>query len=341
MANRGDEFRNRVVQMYLKYGDDHKKLVVNHFKIEGYQPGSIYRIIRMYKKTGRWKKNYNGGRKPKIMTPRNKSKLLREFNNQDGKSLRESAKKFYCHHSHIGRTLKKLGVKKRKKQRAPEYNEDQISLIKTQCRWLYRHFGKKSFILDDEKYFPFSGSQMPGNDTYYTKDPSTTPDHIKLKFKKKFEPKIMLYIAISDKGMSKPVFHKGGLAVNQKVYEEKCLKKVLIPFIKKYHQDNNYIFWPDKASSHYAKKTSEFLHNNKIAFVPKERNPTNLPQCRPVEDFFGYLASIVYKHGWRAKNHDQLERIRNSIKKNGRKCCSRLFQRHKEQASKMFKSRSL
>jgi hypothetical protein len=28
----------------------------------------------------------------------------------------------------------------------------------------------------------------------------------------------------------------------------------------------------------------------------------NLPQCRPIEDFFGQLSSIVYKDGWTAKN---------------------------------------
>jgi hypothetical protein len=137
-----------------------------------------------------------------------------------------------------------------------------------------------------------------------------------LKFKKKFEPKVMLYIAISPRGISKPYFQKGGLAFNQKIYEEKCLKKKLIPFIKKYHSDGRYVFWPDKASSHYAKKTIEFLNKESIPFVPKDHNLTNLPQCRPIEDFFGHLASIVYRNGWRAQNIEELEkRIKKSLTK--------------------------
>lgn len=62
--------------------------------------------------------------------------------------------------------------------------------------------------------------------------------------------------------------------------------------------------------------TLEFFTKNNIAFVPKERNPTNLPQCRPIEDYFGQLDTLVYKNGWRAKDLDELEhRIRFCIGK--------------------------
>ena len=53
--------------------------------------------------------------------------------------------------------------------------------------------------------------------------------------------------------------------------------------------------------------TLEFFTKNNIAFVPKERNPTNLPQCRPIEDYFGQLDTLVYKNGWRAKDLDELK----------------------------------
>ena len=40
--------------------------------------------------------------------------------------------------------------------------------------------------------------------------------------------------------------------------------------------------------------TKNYLKDENINFVPYDRNPTNSPQCRPIEDFFGYLSSIVY-----------------------------------------------
>lgn len=126
----------------------------------------------------------------------------------------------------------------------------------------------------------------------------------------------MLYIAISYRGISKPWFKPSGLAINQQVYQEECLEKILLPFLKEHHADGKYVFWPDKASSHYAKKTLEYLEQKKIPYVPKERNPTNLPQCRPIEDFFGSLSALVYKNNWRAKDTKQLTtRIRNCIRK--------------------------
>ena len=56
----------------------------------------------------------------------------------------------------------------------------------------------------------------------------------------------MLYIATSDRDFK---------AVVQAEYQEECLEKILLPFLKEHHADEKYVFWPDKASSHYAKKT--------------------------------------------------------------------------------------
>ena len=48
------------------------------------------------------------------------------------------------------------------------------------------------------------------------------------------------------------------------------------PFIKKYHRHGNYVFWPDLASSHYAKNVIGHLYSKKINFVPKWLNPKKL-----------------------------------------------------------------
>ncbi len=61
----------------------------------------------------------------------------------------------------------------------------------------------------------------------------------------------MLWIAISKNGMSKPYLQKSGPAIDQNVYKRECLQKQLIPYLKENHFDDNYIFWPDKASAHY------------------------------------------------------------------------------------------
>ena len=53
------------------------------------------------------------------------------------------------------------------------------------------------------------------------------------------------------------------------------------------------------------------LNSFRVKMYPlyqKNRNPTNLPQARPIEDFFGLLSSKVYASDWEAQNTDQLKR---------------------------------
>ena len=79
----------------------------------------------------------------------------------------------------------------------------------------------------------------------------------------------------------------------------------MIPFIREHHQDSNYIFWPDLASCHYSKQTVAWMDEN-VKFVPKDINPPNVPQARPIENFWGCLAQKVYEVGWEAETEQQL-----------------------------------
>ncbi len=311
MPSKQEALRERIVNFYEKFCDAGKKFTVDHFTLEGVPKRTIYNILKCPKVI----RKPGPGKKAKIMTKNGIKRLERMFDNKAGVSQRHAAKLYECTQQYISKSLRKVGVKARKKQKSPDYTDAQISQVKANCRWMTNNYKEKSFILDDESYFTLSKYQMPGNDIYYAKDPKTTSPEVKFKFKKKFEAKVMLYIAVSNNGVSEAYFKPSGLAINQDVYTKECLAKILIPFIRKYHADDAYVFWPDKASSHYAKKTIEFLNNQNIRFVPKQRNPTNLPQCRPIEDFFGELSSLVYSKGWKAKSIKQLKtRIRKCLK---------------------------
>lgn len=305
-----EALRIRVRKFYEKHKHQGKKFTVDHFRAEDVPTSTIYRILascRLIRKPG-------SGRPAVIMDKKGIKYLKKAFSDKDNISQSSAASKLNSSQQHVSKTLKKVGLRCLKKTRAPEYTEEQIANVKRQTRWMAKHYAGKSLILDDESYFPLSKTHVPGNDRFYTKDKASTPPSVKYKFKHKFEKKVMLYIAISERGVSKPWFKPSGLAINQDIYQNQCLKKILLPFIKKHHQDGNYVFWPDKASSHYAKKTVAFLENNEIPYVPKERNPTNLPQCRPIEDFFGQLSALVYKNNWRAENCKQLiSRIKRCI----------------------------
>jgi hypothetical protein len=85
----------------------------------------------------------------------------------------------------------------------------------------------------------------------------------------------------------------------------------LVPFIREKYSDGNYVFWPDLASSHYAKTVVATFNDENINFVPKDMNPANCPEVRPIEDFWAYLKGQVYKDSWEAEN---VEKLINRIK---------------------------
>ena len=89
-------------------------------------------------------------------------------------------------------------------------------------------------------------------------------------------------------------------------HRDEYLSARLLPFINKYHSDKNFIFWPDLASSHYAETSLDFMIENSIDHVDKMDNPANLPEARPIEDFWSILKGKVYEDGWEATTLHQL-----------------------------------
>jgi hypothetical protein len=96
------------------------------------------------------------------------------------------------------------------------------------------------------------------------------------------------------------------LAINQFVYRDKCLKKSLIPFLRKFHSHDRYVFWPDLASAHYARTVQDYLKSQRVPFVQRKLNPANVPKCRPIENYWGSLKRKVYENDWSAKEIPQL-----------------------------------
>ena len=137
-------------------------------------------------------------------------------------------------------------------------------------------------ILDDEKYFSLNGD-ISCNCKYYTSDRSTVPPEVKFKTKMKFEPKLLVGVAVSRKGISSIYVHRSTIAIKQETYLYDCIRKRLLAFINRHHKNDNVLFWADLASSHYSKQVQESLQANNIKFVQRQQNPPNILQARPIE----------------------------------------------------------
>ena len=63
------------------------------------------------------------------------------------------------------------------------------------------------------------------------------PDDICLKLISKYPEKVLVWLAISERGISCKK-----AAITSEVYREECLTKYLVPFYKKCHHDEEYVF---------------------------------------------------------------------------------------------------
>ena len=108
---------------------------------------------------------------------------------------------------------------------------------------------KLSSLLMTKNIVPFQVKKRLAIPVFILLTKKTPPDDVKFKSKQKFEPKILVWLSLSSKGISTPfIGTTKGPAVDTDVYTRKCLPK-LLKFIEKHHLDDKYIFWPDLASS--------------------------------------------------------------------------------------------
>ena len=188
-------------------------------------------------------------------------------------------------------------------------SEVQEKRAKTNCGKLYRKLLPGcDLILDDEKFFTLTGDKMIGNRFFYSTDPTGAAADIKFRGRKKFELKIRVWMAISSKSVSDMYVHKSKQTIRQNTYLNQCINKRLLPFIDKYHQNGNYLFWPHLASAHYSKSVQERLNEKNVPFVIRKDNPLNAPQACPIETVWTLLERKVYENNWDAKNLDVLAR---------------------------------
>ncbi|CAF3357064.1 unnamed protein product [Rotaria socialis] len=130
--------------------------------------------------------------------------------------------------------------------------------VPTRTRRLYHALlnDNVELIMDDEKYFTLPNEPLSTNCGFYISDPSTTPSDVRFKRTQKYPAKFLVWIAISEKGISKPFFPKQTQAINERTF--------LMPLVNSYHKVGNVLLWPDLASSHYVVSVTDFFEEQKI-----------------------------------------------------------------------------
>jgi hypothetical protein len=275
-----------IINFYKDQASRDKTLTASHFITQGFPKSTVYKIIKRYESTGRIEYCKIPGRKALIGTKKNVKRIVNAYKKNPSISVRNLSAKLKIPKSTLSRIkIKKAGIKARVKQVVPKYKEGQAERAKTGAAYVWEKSQHKHLIIDDETYVAKDPKDIPGRQYYHCVDPNDVEFENKTKRKTKFFEKFMVWQAIDELGnVSEPYISEG--TINAEIYLEECIKKRLIPFIKKYHHVHNVLFWPDLATSHYAKIVTDHLNEQNIEFVPKKLNPPNLPQARPIEQFW-------------------------------------------------------
>lgn len=231
MASKQEWLRERIVQ----FAETHTKVeTVNHFLAENIPRSTVFSVLSTFNDRGTTQRQSGSGRPARIIAKRRQNLIAENVCNHADVSASELARKFNCSQQYMQKTIKKLGFTCYHRQKSPKYTAEQVELVKRHSRWMHDRYKNESFVLDDEKYFTLSG---PQNGTYYARQGAEVPVEVKYKQQAKYEKKLMVYLAASERGISAPYFAASGLAITQSTYTDHCLKKILLPFLRAHHAD--------------------------------------------------------------------------------------------------------
>ena len=127
-------------------------------------------------------------------------------NNKVGVSQRKIGNSLKVDYTTVGRTIKKIGLKYRKRCRAPKATEAQkgrqVERLEKLCQGPMSWADDRDIVMDDESYLTLTGAGMPGNMGFYTNDIESCPEDVKFRYDEKFPGKVMVHCSISKKGFS-------------------------------------------------------------------------------------------------------------------------------------------
>lgn len=307
------ELAKRVLHFFENVADWNRSLTYGHFKAEGIPESTIRGMIDRYLERGTIDSKQKSGRPRTVATPKVVEAIGKMVKSDPNLSVCDGSAKLKISKSTFDHVkVHDLGIKAYRKESAPKYTGDQAGRAKTACRRIYRKrlLAEKPTILimDDETYVPMDRDQVPGVEYYHCERKGDVPDQNRFKPKAKFFKKFLVWQAIDELGNVSDPFVTTG-TMNGEVYLKHCLKKHLLPFIEKYHQNHKILFWMDMATCHYKKEVTQWLSAQGIDFVGKGENAPNVPQARPIEKFWALCKAEYKRHRRTSKTLNSFQKI--------------------------------
>lgn len=285
-----------------KYLEEPSKSINSIAKELKFPESTCRRVIKKYKESLSVDRVPGSGRKPGLSNPALAQKVVKYAEKYPNSSVRLIALKLDTSKSWVQKVLRINGLRSYKVQKSTNRSDQQARRAKVRSRKLYDTLLRgqnRCILMDDESYVVSDFAQLPGRSFYRSRYRFGVKRQFKYQRLSKFPGKYMIWQAICSCGRKSASFvAKGNMKCDD--YIKECLNKRLLPLIKSH--TTKPLFWPDLAAIHYAKKALEWYDQNEVLYVPKELNPPNCPQLRPIETFWAQVKRILKQDQKVAKN---------------------------------------
>ena len=241
----------------------------------------------------------------RVLNERQVERLVTEAKKKNPPTQGALGKKFKISQQLVSLQLKREGLKRLKKPKCHQLNENTREKRRRRSWPLYKRLNGhqwKKFVTVDEALFHVdeNGVQF---EYQYVKD--RTELHVREM--KNFPLSVMAFVGISSRGPSKVIFVEPGAKISADYYVKKVLKPFFKDVRKRLFPDNNFTFYQDSAPSHATKMTLEFLNSQNINFIHPDEWLPNSPDAAPCDFFlWGYIENKLKNIPIR--NRDELKK---------------------------------
>lgn len=284
-------------------------------KVLGFPRNTVWRVLKKYRETLSTDRKPQSKRRAGTVNRQLRNKVIKNIKANPNISDRDLAKKFRAARSTVQRIRLREGFKSYRACRQPNRDQKQNNVARIRARKLYDQVLTKfngCLLMDDETYVKADFKQLPGQKFYLATARGDVPAKFKFVFADKFARKYMIWQGICSCGRKTKVFITDK-TFNSELYRTECLQKRILPFIRSHNEP--VMFWPDLASCHYSKTVLQWYETNGIQFIPKELNPPNCPQLRPIERFWAIMKRKLKVNGSVVKSINELRTKWNKIAK--------------------------
>lgn len=229
---------NTIIDYFQNVNFDRKR-TLEHFSEQNVPKSTIKRHIKQFIDTGGSEFKPIPGRPVTVNTRKNGKRVVATLRRNPSKSVRSVGQSLGISKSSVQRIKATNGVKTFVKRKVPKYVKDQEQRAKKGCGRLYRKLvpsgGGFLVVMDDETYVPADPDQVHSKE-YYSEIPGVSlSESLKVKPVEKYAKKFLIWQAIAQDGsVSKPYIKSGSMKSPE--YLEKCVKEILVPFIKSFKQ---------------------------------------------------------------------------------------------------------